>query len=74
MAKRGGENSEIYLSRSSEYTLTAIEEIRKLTRGLTTDIIKNLGLGDAIDNICRDTMEINPVKISYSLEILRRKA
>ena len=40
MAKRGGENSEMYLSRSSEYTLTAIEEIRKLTKGLTTDNIK----------------------------------
>ena len=63
MAKRGGDNSAMYLSRSSEYTLTAINEIRKLTKGLTTDIIKNLGLCDAIDNIARDTMEISPVKI-----------
>lgn len=30
MAKRGGENSQMYLTRSAEYTLTAIEEIRKL--------------------------------------------
>jgi signal transduction histidine kinase len=68
MAKRGGEQSEMYLSRSSEYTLQAIEEIRKLTKGLTTDIIKNLGLCDAINNVTRDTMEVNPVKISYELE------
>ena len=68
MAKRGGKDSEMYLSRSSEYTLTAIEEIRKLTKGLTTDVIKNLGLCESIDNITRDTMEVNPVKISCALE------
>ena len=72
MAKRGGEDSEMYLSRSSEYTLQAIEEIRKLTKGLTTDIIKNLGLCEAIDNVTRDTMEVNPVKISCALESFNR--
>jgi PAS domain S-box-containing protein len=65
MAKQGGKDMEKYLSRSSEYTLTAIEEIRKLTRGLTSDIIKNYGLCEAIENIARDTMEVNPVKISF---------
>jgi signal transduction histidine kinase len=44
MVKQGGENSDMYLSRSSEYTMEAIEEIRKLTKGLTIDFIKNLGL------------------------------
>ena len=68
MAKRGGEKSKMYLGRSSKYTLEAIEEIRKLTRGLTSDIIKNLGLTEAIVNIARDTMEMNPVKISTQLE------
>jgi PAS domain S-box-containing protein len=68
MAKGGGENSEMYLNRSSEYTLTAIEEIRKLTKGLTTDIIKNLGLCEAIENVVRDTMEVNPIKISCALQ------
>ncbi|MEP7143180.1 MAG: PAS domain-containing protein [Ferruginibacter sp.] len=68
LAKRGGVNSEMYLGRSSEYTLTAIEEIRKLTKGLTTDIIKNIGLAEAINNLTRDTMELNPVKISSTLE------
>lgn len=68
MAKRGGENSEMFLSRSSQYTLTAIEEIRNLTKRLTTDVIKNLGLSEAIDNITRDTMEVSPVKISCALE------
>ena len=64
MARQGGGKSEIYLSRSSEYTLTAIEEIRKLSKGLTTDIIQNLGLCEAIEKVALDTMEVNPVKIS----------
>ncbi len=68
MAKRGGENSALYLSRSSEYTLNAIDEIRNLTKGLTTDIINNIGLGDAIENTVRDLSEVNLVKISSSLE------
>jgi PAS domain S-box-containing protein len=68
MAKKGGPNTEMYLSRSSEYTLTAIEEMRKLTKGLTTDTIKNLGLCEAITDVGRDTMQVNPVKISYMLE------
>jgi PAS domain S-box-containing protein len=68
LAKRGGADSEMYLSRSSEYTLMAIEEIRKLTKGLTTDIIKSLGLCDAIENIAHDMQEGNQLKISFALD------
>jgi two-component system sensor histidine kinase UhpB len=68
MAKYGGNNSEMYLDRASEYTLSAINEIRKLTKGLTSDIIKNFGLCEAIDTIVRDTMEINPIKITYEMK------
>ncbi|MBK6635647.1 MAG: PAS domain-containing protein [Chitinophagaceae bacterium] len=67
-ASWGGANSTLYLSRSSEYTLNAIDEIRNLTKGLTTDIINNIGLGDAIENTVRDLSEVNLVKISSSLE------
>jgi two-component system sensor histidine kinase UhpB len=73
MAKRGGVNSPMYLSRSSEYTLTAIEEIRKLSKGLTTDTIKNLGLCIAIDNLAIDMSEVNAVNISCSLEGFNEK-
>jgi PAS domain S-box-containing protein len=68
MAKRGEKDSKMYLNRSSEYTLTAIEEIRKLSKVLTTDDIKNIGLCESINNIARDTMELNPVKISCALD------
>ena len=66
MAKQGGVDREMYLSRSSEYTLTAIEEIRKLTKGLTSATIEKLGLYESIENIARDTMEVNKVKISFA--------
>jgi hypothetical protein len=36
MAKLGGDNIESFLSRSSEYTTLAMEEIRKLTQELTS--------------------------------------
>jgi PAS domain S-box-containing protein len=68
MAKLGGENSEIYFSRSSQYILSAIEEIRKLTKVLTTNVINNLGLCESIDNIVKDIMEINPIEISCALK------
>ena len=68
MAQREGENSGMFLSRSSEYILNAIEEIRKITKGLTTDTVKYLGLRESINNITRDMMEVNPIKISSTLE------
>lgn len=68
MGKRGGKDSEKYFARSSQYTLSAIEEIRKLTKGLITDIIKNLGLRQAIEKIAHDTMEISFIEICCNME------
>jgi signal transduction histidine kinase len=44
----------------------AIEEIRKLAKGLITD--KDFDLCAAIERIARDTMETSPVKIKCILE------
>jgi PAS domain S-box-containing protein len=70
MAKRDDINMEMYLSRSSEYMLTAIEEIRKLSKGLTADTIKNFGIQEAIGSICTDTMQVNPLKLSCKVSPL----
>ncbi len=67
MAKRGCGNSKMYLNRSSEYTLTAIEEIRNLTRGIATETIIQLGLAEAIERMAADIMQVNPVKIHCEL-------
>lgn len=69
MAKKGGKNSKMYLGRSSEYTLTAIEEIRKLTKGLTTtDSINILGLLGSIERLASDIMEVQPLIITLQLD------
>jgi PAS domain S-box-containing protein len=64
MARKNRGRRDMYLSRSSEYTLTAIEEIRKLSKGLITDVVINLGLCDAIKHMTADIMEVYPIKIS----------
>ena len=68
MAKKDINNAEIYLIHSSEYTSSAIEEIRKLTRGLVTDTIRNFGLCAAIEHISQETMDVSPVKIHCILD------
>jgi PAS domain S-box-containing protein len=69
MAKKGGKNSKMYLERSTEYTLTAIEEIRKLTKGLTTaDTINISGFLGSVKHLVSDTMEVQPIAITLQLD------
>ena len=72
MARKDIKNGEIYLIHSSEYMFTAIEEIRKLTKGLMTD--KDFGLCAEIEHIARDTMKIHPVRIRCTLKSSLEKA
>lgn len=68
MARNDLKNGEIYLIHSSEYTLTAIEEIRKLTKGLATVTVTDFGLCVAIERLCQDVMEASPIKIQLMLD------
>ena len=68
MGKKGGLQTEMYLSKSTEYTLSAIEEIRKLTKGLTSDTIKDLGICVAIEGIARDMMQVSELEITCHLD------
>jgi PAS domain S-box-containing protein len=65
MAQEDIKNGDIYLRHSSEYTLTAIEAIRKLTKGLITDTIDDFGLSETIEDMVRDMMESNQAKIHF---------
>jgi PAS domain S-box-containing protein len=65
MARRDIKNGDIYLRHSSEYTLTAIEAIRKLSKGLITEAIVGFGLSETVEGMVRDTMETNPAKIHF---------
>jgi len=66
MARKDIKDGEIYLIHSSEYMFNAIEEIRKLAKGLMPG--KDFGLCTAIEHIARDTMETHPVRISCILK------
>jgi PAS domain S-box-containing protein len=68
IAKKNNANREMYLNRSSEYIMNAIEEIRKLAKGLINDAVKNLSLCDAINDMTHDIMEIYPIKIFCSMD------
>jgi len=66
MAKQGGENSQLFLDRSSAYTLRAMEKIQRLSSGHRSGEIDNLGLCHSIVSICKELMDMNKVIISFS--------
>jgi signal transduction histidine kinase len=68
LAIRNPENRNDNISRSSEYTLTAIEEIRKLAKGLVNVAIKNVGLCAAIKKMTHDLMQVCPIKIICKMD------
>lgn len=68
MAGRGGANSIMCLNRSSEYILLAIEEIRKLSKSGSTDILLSLGLREAVETMASDTMQAHAIKIEVSMD------
>lgn len=68
MARKDLKNGDIYLVHSLEYTRTAVDEIKKLTRGLTEKSEEGFELLPSISKISRDTMESSPVKIFSTLD------
>jgi PAS domain S-box-containing protein len=65
MARNDVKNGDIYLIHTAEYTNTAIEAIRKLSKGLIIDTVDNFGLSETIEGMVRDTMESNPARIHF---------
>ena len=68
MARKDDPNRESYLASSSEYTLTAIEEIRKLSKILITPLINEQGLVESIKDIADDIMLVHPIKIIFNTD------
>ncbi len=66
MGKRDDENRESLLSSASTYTLTAIEEIRKLSKILITPLIKEIGLTDSIKGLTKEIMLVHPIQILFT--------
>jgi PAS domain S-box-containing protein len=68
LAQRNTKNRKDNITRSSEYTLTAIEEIRKIAKGLVNNAIKNVGLYVAITKMTQDLMHGHPIKIICKMD------
>jgi PAS domain S-box-containing protein len=68
LASRNEEHRNDHISRSSEYTRTAITEIRKLAKGLVNVAIDNAGLCVAIGKMTHDLMEVYPIKITCKMD------
>ena len=66
MGKNDKQNKESFLESASTFTVTAIEEIRKLSKTLITPLIQDIGLTDAIRNLAEEIQLIHPVKILYN--------
>lgn len=63
MAKTDEEGRDALLTDASDFTLTAIEEIRKLSKTLITPLIKEVGLVDSIKELAAEIMAVHPLRI-----------
>lgn len=68
MARKDDANRELHLINSSKYALTAIEEIRKLSKILITPLINERGLVDSVKDLAKDIMLVHPIKIIFNTD------
>ena len=72
MAKTDDAGRDSLLNDASEFTLTAIEEIRKLSKTLITPLIKEIGLIESIKGLAEEIMIVHPIRIQVSGEGMER--
>lgn len=68
MARKDNKNRDSLLVSASGYILTAIEEIRKLSRTLITPLISETGLEEAVDNLIKEITTVHTIKIRPKLQ------
>jgi PAS domain S-box-containing protein len=62
-AKNERKDADVLLTQASEYVMTAIEEIRILSKVLNTPLINEIGLLETVENMVEDLMVVNKIKI-----------
>lgn len=65
MARKDDARRDALLKSSQEFTLKAIEEIRKLSKTLITPLIQEIGLTDIIKDLVDDIMLVHPIQIQF---------
>ena len=72
MAKKDEANRDKFLIESSAQTVKAIDEIRKLSKGLVSSDLKGEFISDAIDRLAKETSNSQQIKISFkTMEIVK---
>jgi PAS domain S-box-containing protein len=66
MARKDSSNFSSYLASASEFTLNAIDEIRKLSKTLITPLLQGLSLEDAVLDMIDDISRVHPIKIKFN--------
>ncbi len=64
MAKKNGEDRDSLLDNASAFVLSAIEEIRKLSKNLVAPV-KDLSISEAIHDLIKEIMLVHPIQITF---------
>lgn len=64
-AEKQQPNGSDLLRQSASFVLHAIEEIRRLSKGLVTPLIKDFGLAKAIESVIEDVNAVNTMQIDF---------
>ncbi len=64
-AQRDAEQREELLSKAIEYQTLALEEIRKLSRSLSTSFVKAVGLKESIDDIVYNMTSLQNMEVDF---------
>lgn len=67
-ARKNGNNRDYLLQTAVGYIMTAIEEIRQLSRNLVTPLLEESGLTDSIQDLIAGINKVHPVKISCKIK------
>lgn len=73
LAKRDDTNREECLEKSSEYIVTVIEEIRRISKTLASPGLRLMGLADSIKTLLDEYKVVLPVKIEFLQENMDEK-
>lgn len=66
MARKDLTNAEGYLKSASDFTLNAIDEIRKLSKSLITPSLEGVSLEDAVYDIINDISRVHPIRFRFT--------
>jgi PAS domain S-box-containing protein len=66
-AKNDEKDGKGLLTQASDYIMTAIEEIRTLSRALNSPLISEIGLKDVVQNLADDLMAVHGIRIDVNM-------